>query len=1180
MRIDQLELRAFGGFSGGPCLDFSQGSEGLHIVFGLNEAGKSTALRALTHALYGFPPRSADDYMHPYAKLRIGMSIRDGGRTLAFVRRKGTKNTIREHTDDSTVIDDAQLAEFLGGVDETLFRTLFGLDHDELVRGGQEILVGGGEIGKALFTAGSGLAAVHSVLEGLRSEADSLFSPRASKPALNAILASYKEASHALKDATISTKAWLEKERELIAAEEHKQKLQGSYAALDKEHRRLARFEKALPLITQRKETMAALTVLENVPRLREDFASFWQTALANLKNAERTRNTVQGKLEAKRTKRDSLVTDPQVLSQSESIEALWKDVNRLLAAREDREVVLAQVNDLKSEMQATLDGLRPGAPPQAAGKLRLSPKVRQEFQHLANTREAIKQERHRAQDEFDELQREQRRLQQTLEADSEVPDPRPLEEALRRIRLAGDIEGRKNQLDSEAARVEHEAEILVGRLGGGWRGSIEELEKSAVPDEETIERFGAQTDAADEEVRHCQDRCDRLAKEHAEIKEQLSVVESGGSFPIEEDLGQSRETRNSGWQLVRRQWVAGHSPEDMAEKDVQEYVTALNERGNLADAFVRAVEGADATADALRDASDQLTKRAHLKQALESKAADLASASRELACANDTRERVLGAWQQAWAAAGATPLPPREMASWLRRRASVLEMTARTRQALCEVASLSRSIAQYRGEIRDLLAAFDVKPLSTQANLAQWIEQGEITVKDATERRRQQTTRLEDLDAIRTTRLPDAKHAAETAEAAWADWCVRWKNVMVEMDLAEDTELETAQEVADQYSTLADTWQQIQTLQTRVDAMTRFESEFVSRTDGLCQHIAADLVKLPADQAAQELHSRLKSNLDALKQGQTLKDEYASLEDELEQAETEVAQYRAELEQACLEAGVSSTDEIPSVESKAFERRELERTREQLDERLADLAGGESLEEFLSAVEEEEPDTLTARSDELSERLAELQEEQSECVNVLAELRVRFEDLNQHEEASLAAETLEALTSEGMEVAADYLRLKAAEAVLLATMERYRLQNQAPLLGRTADIFRALTLDSFIGLRTDFDDRGEQVLVGVRQDGDSALKVAGMSDGTRDQLFLALRLASIEQYADKHIAVPLVVDDILVNFDDERAAATLKTLAELSEKVQVIFFTHHQHLMDIAGREIDPNLLFTHVLT
>lgn len=59
----------------------------------------------------------------------------------------------------------------------------------------------------------------------------------------------------------------------------------------------------------------------------------------------------------------------------------------------------------------------------------------------------------------------------------------------------------------------------------------------------------------------------------------------------------------------------------------------------------------------------------------------------------------------------------------------------------------------------------------------------------------------------------------------------------------------------------------------------------------------------------------------------------------------------------------------------------------------------------------------------------------------------------------------------------------------------------------------------------------------------------------------------------ERAVALPFVADDLFINFDDGRAAAGFKLLGELSRKTQVLFFTHHQHLVDIARNTLDSNV-------
>jgi uncharacterized protein YhaN len=78
-------------------------------------------------------------------------------------------------------------------------------------------------------------------------------------------------------------------------------------------------------------------------------------------------------------------------------------------------------------------------------------------------------------------------------------------------------------------------------------------------------------------------------------------------------------------------------------------------------------------------------------------------------------------------------------------------------------------------------------------------------------------------------------------------------------------------------------------------------------------------------------------------------------------------------------------------------------------------------------------------------------------------------------------------------------------------------------------------------------------------------VEVDAMSEGTTDRLFLALRLAALEQSVAAGIGLPFLADDLFVNFDDDRAEAGFRVLAEVAKSTQVLFFTHHPHLVEIA---------------
>src|SRR5690606_35457086 len=97
------------------------------------------------------------------------------------------------------------------------------------------------------------------------------------------------------------------------------------------------------------------------------------------------------------------------------------------------------------------------------------------------------------------------------------------------------------------------------------------------------------------------------------------------------------------------------------------------------------------------------------------------------------------------------------------------------------------------------------------------------------------------------------------------------------------------------------------------------------------------------------------------------------------------------------------------------------------------------------------------------------------------------------------------------------WLRLKAANIILNRAVERYREANQNPLVKRASEIFGAIAGtgdDPIVRLSVDYTDETRPVLVGYRRDG-RACPVSGMSDGTLDQLSLALRIAAVEQHIE-----------------------------------------------------------------
>jgi uncharacterized protein YhaN len=181
------------------------------------------------------------------------------------------------------------------------------------------------------------------------------------------------------------------------------------------------------------------------------------------------------------------------------------------------------------------------------------------------------------------------------------------------------------------------------------------------------------------------------------------------------------------------------------------------------------------------------------------------------------------------------------------------------------------------------------------------------------------------------------------------------------------------------------------------------------------------------------------------------------------------------------------------------------------------------------------------------------------------------FEAIDGTDQAAKADAQRQEAVAAMADAAERYVKLQTASRLLKWSMEKFRQTKQGPMLARASAIFSALTLGSFNRLVVD-SEQASPKLRGVRHGGQQ-VDISGMSEGSRDQLFLALRLAAMELQADQGATMPLIADDLFINFDDQRTAAGFEVLGQLSRKMQVVFLTHHDHLVPLARQVLGDRL-------
>lgn len=318
----------------------------------------------------------------------------------------------------------------------------------------------------------------------------------------------------------------------------------------------------------------------------------------------------------------------------------------------------------------------------------------------------------------------------------------------------------------------------------------------------------------------------------------------------------------------------------------------------------------------------------------------------------------------------------------------------------------------------------------------------------------------------------------------------------------------------------------------------------------------------------------------EAQKRAQRRKQISDQLDDErrvFEQADQELSMKSGELAELCDAAGVSEIADLLPVEIRAKRKRDLTSQVSEIERQLIEL-NSTPLDRILEEAASANRDSLSAQLPVLEEEIKEGEALQILLAQHVRDAEVAFKQVDGSARAAEVAQSAQGLLARLGNATEDYVRLKASSFVIARAIDAYRERNQAPLLKRAAEYFKTLTLGSFRGLEADPGEGDREVLVGVRANR-KHVSVDGMSEGTRDQLYLALRLAAIERHLETRPPIPVIVDDILVQFDNKRAKAALQALGMLSMHTQVLVLTHHEHLLPLAEQATAKGLLAIHRL-
>lgn len=1157
MRIRQLDLLRYGHFTNA-VIDLPSGKPDFQMLLGDNEAGKSTTMGGVEDLLFGIPPNSPRNFLHEYNAMRVGALLENGTDTLKVRRRKGNKDTLLGDDDMPIPSGEGALAPFLAGADRRFYTRMFSLDHQRLQQGGKDILQAQDDVGQMLFSASAGITGLRETLKIMEAEADALWaSRRAAHRKYFQAEERLKAAEAGLRENVVTTSKWQLLKSAFETSNDAHTAIEAEIELKSAELRKLNRIRRVCRDVRKRAETENAIQTLGTVIAFDADAAQILETAAADEAAATARIAALSEQIATLEAERAALNFDDGLLARAEDIAQLRDRRIQVRAGKTDlpkRHAELAAAEAALLRLAAELEWS--GDVDQAIARIPGKAKVAA-LRGLLNRRGAQAGAVENAKDAVTEAQDKLAEIDADIEALGALTDVSKLAMTLKAVRDLGDLAGQI----ANSKRDEQEARAAIDRALKTLRPTVAEsaaLESMPVPPLATVEAHRDTCRGLEQRQQTCRERIRHAEQERARHRKARERLVADEDVVGADELERLRGRRNAGWSIIRRRHVDGAAVP-------QDEVAAFCPSGALAQEFEAAIQIADAAADRRFEHAGAAAQLAVIGRQISEQDDLLESLDLEEKALEKERTALDITWTKLWSGAFVAPENPDVMIEWMRARSEILDLIA----GLGTAERHTGACQQHEAEAKRLvLAELDALGVPTSALATQPL----LLVVEAAataERTHESAAKSQrDLDAAHhkaAAALTRKRKDLEKTESEWKAWTAEWASALKALQFPLTAAPETAEAQINAIDDMREAAGRINDLRhERIEKIERDIEGFEADVAALAQAIAPHLHGSDPEEAVLEL-DRLAGDAARVRDLKAAKDSHiAGVQTKIEECRASSGEAREIIARLQRTAAVSSIDDLRIAIRRSDEMRTLAAALDRLTQALTQDGDGLSIADLTAECLGTDLDAVAAKEQTITEEVQELRNRLMEARETRNAARQAFEAVGGDDKAARDAADRQAALAEIAEIAEQYVRLRSAIVLLQWAIDRYRREKQAPLLKRAGELFAILTCGSFKTLQLEFDEHDNMQLAGIRQDG-RRVPVAGMSSGTADQLYLALRIAAVEDYLDHAEPMPFIADDLFINFDDKRAAAGFRVLGELAKKTQVLFFTHHEHLLEVA---------------
>ena len=1161
MKLLRVQANNFGIFHD---QEWDFGNEPFRLVFGPNEAGKSTLLELLRNALFGFPEQT--DYAWPSHQGEMSVEISaqlDDRRRLKFRRRKGRKNIVRGQIDaednggDYDEVDVHSLADLLGHASPELFQNVFAFSLDELSKGSDSLTHA--RLSEALFGSGiGGLSNLHRVHELLRGQHSELFAPRARKRPINSLLNDLRDLDQQFQQQSVAQPREFEalRAQQLEAAQSEKQLL-ATLASQRHQADQLKRRQQAFGL-WQRYKALQEL-VQDHPDRANITAEQFDRYEEIHRQCENRLLNIAQlrSEVQLKTKQLSSCAPDKRILESAERIRTMSRDTNRIGAMRKDSPLRQRESAGLHEQIQVRLQPYATILAPERWEDCLVGIANRDVLRKLVTQYQSMSQAERAAQQKIQHLKVEIARLGRERQAIQGQPECSALQELMVHFPLQSAEAQSASELKRELAQERTQIEKLKRELKESTAGSQQELPLTNPPPQERIEASHREIVNGQQAVANANQSLQTARQKHELDKRQLEDHRlEAPTIPSLADVASQRELRNASWQGICQALRHPTNDERQIDQLIEEF------QGHMA--------GTDRLADRFLDSADQVARRTFLESSHAASTRDLAADQHSLLEQERKLSSQLEACRSLWADSGLNPPPLETMMQWVQKHNQLLALVGALRQKELRLSELQQSDAVFAEKIANELQRMRVCDKPLPSDLTQLGELATRTVSQT----KQSEIHLEQIDRLM------AEHQAELIGSTeqWSNlhqaldqWQVQWQAELAAAELVEHANATTVGELLDALADAQADFQRSMNLAERARNMNTELDAFEQQMAQLLP-MSTSSEKEPTTDSLAALNQLVVQ----LEQAERQHRERQELVKELERLGTELDGWAAEVDQCEQQmkelrsfANCDTHEEMKHVAELSSQRQSWLKETSQLDSSLRQVLGDDMTDwDRLSETSEVQ---LAETLQEAHRQIEATDQAYQLAARQLGRLEQGVSRFQEKQPVHSLAIQIEGKRAEFGELVDRWVPLMMADSLIRRAMQQFENQHQSELRDAIGDLLASMTDGKYTEVQASLDDR-ENFL--VKRDSGQLVETSQLSTGTREVLYLAIRLAYVKHYCRDNESLPLVLDDVLVNCDETRAKHTLESLISVAERnqLQVLLLTCHQRTVDMLN-ELRPNL-------